>query len=79
MIATLVLVVLSQTPKAEPIKLAAPGLSIVNMKPELREFLTEHIAQEFAKHQVSVVTPKQIEAVRAYLLSLGPGGASTLD
>ncbi len=60
MIATLALLVLTA---AEPVKLAAPGLSIVNMKPELKEFLTEHIAQELTKHGVRMVTPKQIEAV----------------
>ena len=44
MIATLAVLILAAGP--EPVKLAAPGLSIVNMKPELREFLTEHLAQE---------------------------------
>lgn len=61
MIATLVVLILAAGP--EPVKVAAPGLSIVNLKPELREFLTEHLAQELSKHGVQVVTPKQIETI----------------
>lgn len=44
-------------------KLAAPGISIVNMKPELSVFLTEHLAQAMSDNKVDVVTPKQIETI----------------
>lgn len=45
---------------AEPVKLAATGLSGVGISEAQAEFFTEHLAEKLTAHGFAVVTPKEI-------------------
>lgn len=59
MIGALVGCVLAAAP-ASNIKLAAPGLSYVNVDEKVGGFLNEHLAQRMAEGGLSVITPSEI-------------------
>lgn len=48
---------------ATPPRLAAPGLSVVNLEPKLGEFYTQHLAQRLAVEGLQVVTSRDISAL----------------
>lgn len=48
---------------AVPLKLASPGLSGVNVAPEFKAFVTDHLGQELVLAGVEVVSSSQISAV----------------
>lgn len=48
---------------AEPVKVAAPALQLVNLDPKLGDFYTEHLAQQLTFQGVRTQTPKDIAAV----------------
>ena len=56
--------VLSLTAAAPgPVRLAAPGLSSPNMKPEQLSFYSEHLAQQLVSRGLEVVTAKDINSL----------------
>jgi len=47
---------------AAPIKLAAPGLSAVNLDDKVAAFLNDHLAQQYTLRGIRVTTPTEISA-----------------
>lgn len=60
---TLVLLAAAPTPPVPQLRLASPGLSATNVKPELGALLSEHVAQQLKLAGAEVVTPKEIGAL----------------
>lgn len=46
-----------------PIKLASPGLSALNVTPEMQAFVTDHVNQELALEGLDVLSSTQVAAV----------------
>lgn len=56
-------VVPAAAPAAPVLRLASPGLSTVNLKPELGTFFSEHLAQQMKLAGAELFTPKEIAAL----------------
>jgi hypothetical protein len=65
MLAVLTLAVLAAdpAPSKEPIRLAAPGLTLIDLDPKLKGFYTDHLAQQLRFQGVQVSTDTDIAAV----------------
>ena len=48
---------------ADPLKVAAPGLDAANMAESMRQFCSDHLAQQLALQGVRVTTPSEIGAI----------------
>ncbi len=48
---------------AAPVRLAAPGLGLVNVDEKLGSFLTEHVAQRLKLARLDVVTQKEMQSI----------------
>src|SRR5438094_1263187 len=46
-----------------PAKIAAPGLAVVNVKPEVAAFLSEHLARELKARGLAVVSAQEIQTL----------------
>lgn len=54
-------VVLAASPT--PVRVAAPGLQVVNLEPKLAEFYTEHVAQQLTYGGLQVITAREISSL----------------
>ncbi len=54
---------LAAAPAAQPIKLAAPGLTPLNLSADEARFYSDHLAQQLAVKGIRVVTPSEITAL----------------
>ena len=61
MLALTLAAVLSASPAPE-VKLAAPSFNVVEVKAEVAAFALEHLAEQLSKHQIPVITPREIQA-----------------
>lgn len=59
-LAACVLLLVAASAHAQPVRIAAPGLSGVNLDEAIVEFFSEHFAQQMALRGVSVVTAAEI-------------------
>ena len=48
---------------AAPVRLAAPGLGLVNVDEKLGSFFTEHVAQQLKLARLDVVTQKEMQSI----------------
>src|SRR6185295_7698501 len=62
---------------AKQIKLAAPGLTGVNLKKDRVDFFSNHFAQEMNNRGVRVITAQEVNAVSGLADALGVDGVIT--
>lgn len=60
---SLLLMLAVTLPATAPLKVAAPGVSVVNVDAKLGEFVGEHVAQQLKLRGLDVVTNKEIAAL----------------
>lgn len=70
-------------PREEPLKVAAIGLSAINLPEKFSSFYTEHLAQQMAGWGARMTTPKEIQALLGFerqkqLLGCSDEGTSCL-